>query len=97
MKVKKISYTVKPHQEIAFAIDRLLTNFKKHNSNQHTKRREVISEGLISLGNLSFAALFFGHAFGGIKFDFTRAAVGLMSLIISYYVVYLTLKEKRAD
>ena len=59
-----------------------------------SKRREAIGNGLISLGNLAMASLFFGQAFGGIDFDPATAIAGVLATFLLYGAAYQLLRER---
>ncbi len=58
-----------------------------------SKRKEILGSGLVSLGNLFTAGLFFGQAFGGLSFDILRATIGLSSTFIFYLAAYKLMEE----
>ncbi len=65
----------------------------KHFINRISEKRKHIATGLIELGNLSLAALFFGQAYGGMSFKLNYALVGILGFSISYLLATMILKE----
>ena len=57
-----------------------------------SKRRQEVGSGLISLGNLSFAALVFGQAFGGFGFEWRLALIGVVFVSVFYFIAATVLQ-----
>lgn len=70
---------------------------KKNISQQSAHLWETKKElgiGLIQLGNVCFAALIFGQAFGGFQFKIGLAILGLLSLVFFYYLAIIVVMKE---
>ncbi|MEN8253419.1 MAG: hypothetical protein ABFQ62_03535 [Patescibacteria group bacterium] len=57
------------------------------------KLNKEIANGLVQLGNISFAALMFGQAFGGFKFNILLAITGAIIFALLYSSAIILMKR----